>query len=94
MTTRKGSRDSGPKILDIPNAITVGELAQRVGANPIEVIKNLMRMGIMASLNDAIDADVASPIAQFYGYEIQEGGSKEGPRPRFNPPPRLTFHGP
>jgi|TARA_B100001750_G_C15507896_1_gene601628 translation initiation factor IF-2 len=56
---------------EINNAITVTDLAQRVGANPVEVIKNLMRMGIMASLNDAIDFEVASPIAQFYGYTIK-----------------------
>ncbi|MFL2640133.1 MAG: translation initiation factor IF-2 [Dehalococcoidia bacterium] len=57
--------------LEINNAITVNDLATRVGANPVEVIKNLMRMGIMASLNDAIDFEVASPIAQFYGYKIK-----------------------
>jgi translation initiation factor IF-2 len=57
--------------LEINNAITVTDLANRVGANPVEVIKNLMRMGIMASLNDAIDFKVASPIAQFYGYKIK-----------------------
>lgn len=57
--------------LEINNAITVNDLANKVGANPVEVIKNLMRMGIMASLNDAIDFKVASPIAQFYGYTIK-----------------------
>ena len=57
--------------LEINNAITVTDLANRVGANPVEVIKNLMRMGIMASLNDAIDFQVAAPIAQFYGYKLK-----------------------
>ena len=57
--------------LEINNAITVNDLANKVGANPVEVIKNLMRMGIMASLNDAIDFKVAAPIAQFYGYTIK-----------------------
>jgi len=61
-----------PQTFEMNNAITVTDLAQRVGANPVEVIKNLMRMGIMASLNDAIDFEVASPIAQFYGYTIKQ----------------------
>lgn len=78
-TAGKGSRDAGLKILEIPHAITVGDLADRVGANPIEVIKNLMRMGVMASLNDAIDLEVASPIAQFYGYQVEEVTSGGGP---------------
>ena len=56
-------------------AITVGELAEQVGANPVEVIKNLMRMGVMAGLNDAIDAEVATPIARFYGFNVHQAES-------------------
>ena len=64
-------------MLELSRAITVGELAERVGANPIEVIKNLMRMGVMAGLNDAIDADVATPIARFYGFDVERIASGE-----------------
>ena len=70
-------RDPGGKILELSRAITVGELAERVGANPIEVIKNLMRMGVMAGLNDAIDAEVATPIARFYGFDVERVDSGE-----------------
>ena len=64
-------------MLELSRAVTVGELAERIGANPIEVIKNLMRMGVMAGLNDAIDADVATPIAQFYGFDVERIDSGE-----------------
>ena len=64
-------------MLELARAITVGELAERVGANPIEVIKNLMRMGVMAGLNDAIDAEVATPIARFYGFDVERVDSGE-----------------
>ncbi len=64
-------------MLELSRAITVGELAERVGANPIEVIKNLMRMGVMAGLNDAIDAEVATPIARFYGFDVERVDSGE-----------------
>ena len=65
MTTQRRVADSGEQVLELSGGITVGELAEQVGANPVEVIKNLMRMGVMAGLNDAIDADVATPIAKF-----------------------------
>ena len=58
-------------------AITVSELAEQVGANPVEVIKNLMRMGVMAGLNDAIDAEVATPIARFYGFNVHQAESDD-----------------
>ncbi|MDA1096470.1 MAG: translation initiation factor IF-2 [Chloroflexi bacterium] len=70
-TVRK-ARETGPKVIEIHHAIAVGDLAERLGANPIEVIKNLMRMGIMASVNQAISAETASPIAQFYGYQVKQ----------------------
>ena len=72
MTTQRRAADPEERVLELSGGITVGELAEQVGANPVEVIKNLMRMGIMAGLNDAIDADVARPIAKFYGFDILE----------------------
>ncbi len=72
MTTQRRAADSEERVLELSRGITVGELAEQVGANPVEVIKNLMRMGVMAGLNDAIDADVATPIAKFYGFDVKE----------------------
>ena len=77
MTTQRRTADSEDRVLELSRAITVGELAEQVGANPIEVIKNLMRMGVMAGLNDAIDAEVATPIARFYGFNVHQAESDD-----------------
>ncbi len=48
----------------IPNEISVGEFASRLGVSPTEVIKKLMTLGIMAAISQTIDFDVASLIAE------------------------------
>ena len=77
MSTQRRIAESGDQVLELSRAITVGELAEQVGANPVEVIKNLMRMGVMAGLNDAIDAEVATPIARFYGFAVRQAESDD-----------------
>ena len=57
-----------PRPIRIPAAITVGRLADLINATPIEVMKHLMRAGIMASINQAIDFETASAITPLYGY--------------------------
>ncbi len=57
-----------PRPVKIPEAITVARLAELIGATPIEVMKHLMRAGIMASINQAIDFETASAITPLYGY--------------------------
>jgi translation initiation factor IF-2 len=51
--------------------ITVGELAKRMSVKAAEVIKKLMQLGVMASLNETIDADAATLAAHEFGYEIE-----------------------
>ena len=77
MTTQRRTAASEDRVLELSRAITVSELAEQVGANPVEVIKNLMRMGVMAGLNDAIDAEVATPIARFYGFNVHQAESDD-----------------
>jgi len=48
----------------IPNEITVGELASRIGVSPTEVIKKLMMLGVMAAVNQTVDFDIASLVAE------------------------------
>lgn len=56
------------KVLEL---ITVGQLAKRMGIKAGEVIKKLMDLGIIASLNETIDIDAASLAAHEFGYEIE-----------------------
>jgi translation initiation factor IF-2 len=58
------------KQIEMPATITVRELAQRVQASPIDVIKILMTNGVMANINQTIDFDTAAIIASELGYEV------------------------
>ncbi len=68
-----GGEDSGKITRDvtIPEAITVQELANRMAERGADVIKSLMRMGVMATINETIDADTAELIATEFGHRIR-----------------------
>ena len=51
----------------IPGEITVGELASRMRKSPAEIIKKLMLLGIMATVNETLDFDTASLIVEEMG---------------------------
>ncbi len=59
------------QILQVPEFLTVRELADLMGASPIEVMKELISNGIMASINQQIDYDTAAIVADSMGYEVQ-----------------------
>lgn len=58
-------------IIEIPDFVTVRELASLMGISPINVIKELMSNGIMANINQQIDFDTAAIVAEEMGYEPQ-----------------------
>ncbi len=55
--------------IEIPEYLTVRELAALMGDNPINIIKELMKSGIMANINQQIDFDTASIVAEEMGFE-------------------------
>jgi len=55
----------------IPETITVQELANRMAARGADVIKVLMRMGVMASINQTIDADTAELVVAEFGHHAR-----------------------
>ncbi len=57
------------KIIELPGFMTVRELAERMHASPIDVIKELMSNGVMASINQQIDYDTAAIVAAEMGFE-------------------------
>ncbi|HOQ14930.1 MAG TPA: translation initiation factor IF-2, partial [Bacillota bacterium] len=57
--------------IQIPDEITVGELASRLKINVGEVIKKLMLNGVMASINDVIDFDTAYLITEELGVKAE-----------------------
>lgn len=57
------------KVIEIPDYITVRELANLMDVSPINVIKELMSSGIMANINQQIDYDTAAIVAEEFGFE-------------------------
>jgi translation initiation factor IF-2 len=66
-----GKSEARPCVV-ISRALTVKQLADILGISGIEVIKHLMRNGIMANINQVIDFDSASAVATELGYEAKE----------------------
>ena len=58
--------------VSIPDEITVSELASRLKVVATEVIKKLMGLGIMASINEVIDFDTASLVAEELGAKVEK----------------------
>ena len=54
----------------IPDEITVGELASRLKVTAAEVVKRLMMMGVMATVNQVVDFDTAALVADELGAEV------------------------
>jgi translation initiation factor IF-2 len=52
--------------------MTVAELAEKTQSTPIEVIKELMKIGVMANINQQIDYDTAHRVATALGWETNE----------------------
>jgi len=55
--------------IDAP--ITVGTLAKKIGVKASDVIKKLMELGILATINQEIDADTAVIVAEEYGLDVE-----------------------
>ena len=55
----------------IPDSISVGELASRLKVTATEVIKKLMMLGVMATINEEIDFDTASLVAEELGAKVE-----------------------
>ena len=64
-------RETGiPVPLEVPSALTVHDLATLMNVAPVEVIKELMRNGYMLTVNEAVEHDIAAPIARAFGYRV------------------------
>ena len=65
------------KTLEIPRVLSVKELADLMGVSPVEVIKELMKNGVMAAINQVIDFDTAAIVASDMGFEPLEAHAAE-----------------
>ena len=55
----------------LPDAITVQELANRMAARAVDVVKTLMRLGVMATITQVLDADTAELVISEFGHRAR-----------------------
>ncbi len=71
---RGGSSQAPKKVIRdvvVPETITVQELANRMAERGVEVVKTLMKLGVMATINQTIDADTAELVIEEFGHKIK-----------------------
>jgi len=68
------------KFIELPNSLTVRELAQLINESPIAVIKELMNNGVMANINQQIDFDTAAIVCEEFGYSARSLADIEAER--------------
>ena len=91
------------RTVQLPDTISIQELANRMAERAVDVIKILMQQGVMAKINDVIDADTAQIVAEDLGHSVRrvsesdiedglvgEADSEEDMGPR---PPVVTVMG-
>ncbi len=69
--------DQEKKQITIPKILTVKELSEAFGLPVTKVIQELLRNGVLASINDNIDFETAAVIADDLGFEVISGGVEE-----------------
>src|SRR3990172_2843702 len=81
MTTDADVRTEAPaapaKTVEIPRVLSVKDLGDLMHVSPVEVIKELMKNGVMASINQVIDFDTAAIVATDMGFEAVEARAVE-----------------
>jgi translation initiation factor IF-2 len=70
---KSGSETSGqkPNIIEFPPALSVRQLSDLLKVSPVDVIKRLIRTGIMANINQVIDFKTAAAVATDLGFEAR-----------------------
>ena len=70
---RAGQAAAGTAVqrdIRLPAVVVVSQLAEAMDVDPIDVIKRLMRNGVMAAINQAIDIQTAAQVAAFFGFRV------------------------
>ncbi|HSH13347.1 MAG TPA: translation initiation factor IF-2 N-terminal domain-containing protein, partial [Desulfurivibrionaceae bacterium] len=65
------------KRIKILESISIADLAHRMGVKVSEIIANLIKLGVMATVNQALDVETATLVAGDFGYEVEQGLTDE-----------------
>lgn len=105
MDANQSNENHNIKEIVLPPTIQVGELADKISKSSSEVIKKLMLLGVMSTINEEIDYDTASVIVEEFGYvagekpeenivqELMEDDEEDAPEDLEKRPPVITVMG-
>jgi translation initiation factor IF-2 len=65
------------KVLKIGEGMTPKELAEKMSATPSDVIKRLIKLGVLVTINTPIDPDTVGKVAQQFGYTVEKASPEE-----------------
>jgi len=65
------------KVLKIGEGLTPKELAGRMSATPSDVIKRLIKLGVLAAINTPIDPETIGKVAEQFGYTVERASPEE-----------------
>lgn len=69
---------TGPVRVKLTGPITVGDLAVQLNVGAAAVVKDLMKMGVLASITQSIDQETAVKVAEGFGAEVSSGDVQDG----------------
>ncbi|WP_443984669.1 translation initiation factor IF-2, partial [Dialister hominis] len=72
-------QDTYPTEVTVPAAVTVKELAELFGCEVSEIIKHLMALGVMATINQNLDPDTVEILAEEFGVTLLKPEKEEDP---------------
>jgi translation initiation factor IF-2 len=58
-------------VVKLPRHVTVRELSDLLEATPVEIIKQLMKRGVMAAVNQSVEYDIAASVAEELGFAVE-----------------------
>ncbi len=70
-TGKKQQREKQTRDVIVPDVITVGELAKRMGEKGADLVKTLFNMDMMVTVNQSIDHDTAELLVEEFGHNIE-----------------------
>ncbi|MBN8548465.1 MAG: translation initiation factor IF-2 [Deltaproteobacteria bacterium] len=99
VTTPKQSK----RVVKMDEAISVGELARQMSVKASEIIAKLIELGVMATINQIIDQDTATIVAEEFGFQVEsttfdeaaivDAGPSDSPESLKPRPPVVTVMG-
>jgi len=66
-----------PKVLKVGDGLTPKELAGKMSATVSDVIKRLIKLGVLATINTSINLETVSKVAQQFGYSVERASPEE-----------------